>query len=139
MYKYILIFLSVFLSLLACNKEDQDTQDVIYPNLLLGTWVYSDIENEVQIMHKSDSLLTNRYGFTVLPGGGFIERKNSGWCGPGGEYIFEDYKGEWHHPDHFRYNVNVDYCDGVVEYDMIIEYVYQDSLRFHYDFSSITP
>ncbi|MEZ5084433.1 MAG: hypothetical protein R2750_13460 [Bacteroidales bacterium] len=139
MYKYILVFISVFFSLLACNKEDQDTGDVIYPNLLLGTWIYTNIENETQIMHRSDSLLTNRYGFTVLPNGEFIERKNSGWCGTGGDYIFEDYQGEWRHPDLFLYQIKVDYCQGIVEYDMIIEYLHKDSLRFHYVFSSITP
>lgn len=138
MEKHVVYFLLVIFVVASCKKVGEP-DDVVYPNHLLGTWVYTNIENKIQVMHKSDSLLKNRYGFTVYPDGRFIERKNSGWCGPGGVYIFEDYKGEWRHPDLFLYHVKVDYCDGIVEYDMIIDYLYNDSLRFHYVFSSINP
>lgn len=138
MKKFLFFFLTVVVVVFSCKKVEE-SNDIALPNHLQGTWVYTNIENTIQVMHKSDSLLTNRYGFTVLPNGKFIERKNSGLCGSGGEYIYKDYEGEWRHPELFLYHVKVEHLEGILEYDMIIDYLHKDSLRFQYVFSSITP
>ena len=123
----------------SCKKADIGPVILSPPNFLTGTWIYSNIEDEVQIMQRSDSLLKNRYGFTMFPDGSFLERKSSGWCGQGGDYIFEDYEGKWLQLATHSYKVKVGYCEGEVEYIINVNYVDIDSLRFVYEFSQIFP
>ncbi|MCF8368876.1 MAG: hypothetical protein K9G76_07515 [Bacteroidales bacterium] len=135
-WPYFLLLLFVFIS---CKKNESEGVILKPINFLTGTWVYTNIEDEVQIMHRSDSLLKSRYGFTMKADGRFIERKNSGWCGQGGNYIFEDYIGLWKQKDNNTFEISVGYCEGIVNYTICVDFLSLDSLRFTCDYAAIYP
>ncbi|MEZ5084434.1 MAG: hypothetical protein R2750_13465 [Bacteroidales bacterium] len=135
MKKLLLVIFSIFFVLSACKKQEQEPEFINHPNYLLGSWVYTNIDNEVQIMRKLDNLIPDRYGFSVLPNGLFVERRNTGECGTGGNFIFKDNQGEWQRPEAFVYKVQVPFNETLLKYNILIDFVNNDSLRFRYDYS----
>lgn len=91
--KKIFFFFSISLCFLNMTCESENDIDVDPNNLLLGTWVEPNYDNEQTVFKRATSLPNDAYGILFKDNGDFVER-SSGWCGTP-PLVFSDFDGKW--------------------------------------------
>jgi len=111
----------------SCEKE----QVKIDPdNLILGTWVYSEYEDDAAVYTRDDEFADNQcYRFNA--DGTLVERKNSGWCGTP-PITYGDYEGTWTVINDTLISVSSDSWAGKLTYKLDIEEISPTSLKVIY-------
>jgi hypothetical protein len=125
----IILILLVFISL-SCEKGKVEINP---DNLLLGTWVYSEWENDASVYVRKNEFADNQcYRFNS--DGTLTERKNSGWCGTP-PITYADYDGTWSVINDTLVSVTAGYWGGTTTYKMDIEEIGPRSMKviFLYD------
>jgi len=91
--KKIFFFLSISLCFLNMTCESENDIIVDSDNLLIGSWVEPNYNDEQTVFKRASSLPNAGYGILFKANGDFVER-SSGWCGTP-PLIFSDYEGKW--------------------------------------------
>ena len=115
----------VLLVFCACEQDDDILHQEDYQELK-GYWTNQQFSNSLVSYEKSDTLVANQYGFAFLPGGKFIERKNSGFCGTP-PVIYADYEGSWSVKDS-TIDIRVGFWGGNVTYKWQVISIENDTL-----------
>lgn len=102
-----------FFVFIACEKVEVFTVTE-NSEKFTGYWVNRQINDTVSTYERRDELIANDYGFAFLPGGSFIERKNSGWCGTP-PIAYADFDGTWLYNDSIV-TIITDYWGGTATY-----------------------
>ncbi|MES2555789.1 MAG: hypothetical protein V4604_06550 [Bacteroidota bacterium] len=86
---------------------------------LIGTWIYSDSEDEAMSYKKVQSFKEDEGGIAFQSGGKLIKRQNVGWCGtPPIQYGNND--GTWKQTSDSTITISYAYWGGNVEEDWLI-------------------
>jgi len=118
----ILILCGIFFTNCESEHFEIDTN-----NLLIGTWVRSDFNDQTTI-YKRDDKFTDNYCYNFKSDGTLIERQNSGFCGTP-PISYADYSGIWEILNDTLIRVKVGYWGGKMSYRLDIESVDQTTLK----------
>jgi len=105
----ITLLLCLITALVSCNKDDTSIDE---NNLLLGSWINPQYENNKTTFKRAKSLKEDGYGISFLAKDVFIER-HSGWCGTP-PLIFDDFTGLWNKNQN-KLSININNGIGTVE------------------------
>jgi len=124
--KFIYI-LPVFICILlySCSKDNIPFDP---ENPFLGYWNYYSNQDSVSV-YKRNTGFTESPGYKFNSDGTLIQRKNSGWCGTPPISYF-DYPGDWTVLNDTLIGIQVGYWGGIETYNMDIESVDSEFLRF---------
>lgn len=137
MKKSLLILLSLTLILIACKKQKSDNVLAAPPNPIFNTWEFIGFDDNEQYMLKADQLPEEKYGFIMEPEGKFIEMRNSQECSSNGCFIYKIYEGSWTYLGNNTYHIVAPYYGGVMEFNMQIKSIKNDTLRYEIPFSPV--
>jgi hypothetical protein len=87
----------------------------------------------VSILERSPGLDSSRYGFIIRADGGFVERKNAGWCGTP-PISYANFQGHWSALTDTLLDITVGYWGGSMSYQMQIIRVNEEELHIRYLF-----
>ena len=104
------------------------------PDGIEGTWVQESYTENVTVLRRARDLDDDRYGFVIRPDGGFIERKNLGWCGTP-PVTYGSFDGTWTPLTDNVLEIDVAYWGGTMTYALEIVAVTAQELRIRYDYS----
>ncbi len=76
---------------MTCESENDIIVDS--DNLLIGSWVEPNYDDEQTVFKRASFLPNDAYGILFKANGDFVER-SSGWCGTP-PLFFSDYEGNW--------------------------------------------
>lgn len=130
MKKWLGIILAVLFTA-SCAEMNMETALLGENADILGTWVEESLEDEVTRMARAESLAADKYGFTILGDGAFIERKNAGWCGTP-PISYENFEGTWEALSDSLLEITVGYWGGTINYQMRIVSLDEQNLRIRY-------
>ena len=126
-------FLLFFSVITACEKEN--IEPIEMPNGLYAIWVENGYDEEISIFKKSGEFDADKYGFQILDGGKFVERKNSGWCAtPPIAYI--NYEGEWSKLTDSLINIESPYWGGIIIFQLEIISMNEKELKVRYNYKN---
>ena len=103
----------IALALVSCSKRDSLEPEGL-PGLT-GSWVNIEYQDSIILLHRSESLNENAYGFRFQSDGTFIERKNAGWCGTP-PIVYSDFDGHWSNTES-NLHITVAYWGGTAFYE----------------------
>ena len=121
-------FLFCLLVLSACNEQPTQSGD---SGGFLGTWVLKTYEDDVTVMERSFGLDSCKYGFRILSGGDFLERKNAGWCGTP-PIAYANFSGEWRSESDSLVQINVGYWGGRLSYRLQVVSLSESELKVRF-------
>lgn len=119
-----------FTTLLLCSllySCSEDGIEIDPDNLLIGTWTYSDYQDDASIFSRNQKF-NNDHCYKFNPDGTLTERKNAGWCGTP-PISYADYDGTWTALNDTLIQINVGYWGGSQVYDLDIEALDSHSLK----------
>lgn len=90
--KTIILSLLLLIVITGCKKAPDADPDP--NNMHIGYWHDPQISDSVWTYRRASTLPIDNYGFVVVRGGLFIERKNAGFCGTP-PITYTDYEGNW--------------------------------------------
>ena len=124
----ILLALFVFTLIISCENN---VEPKLSTDSFIGSWVESGYEDNynIAVMTKADSLASDKYGFTFLANGEFIERKNSGWCGTP-PISYGNFKGNWIKTSDSTIYIKVAFWGGQDTFSIVIVSLNSDKLKF---------
>jgi hypothetical protein len=130
MKKHFRILLALFVFALIASCEN-NVEPKLSTDSFIGTWVESGNEDNynIMVMTKADSLASDKYGFTFLANGEFIERKNSGWCGTP-PISYGNFKGNWIKTSDSTIDIKVAFWGGQDTFSIVIVSLNSDKLKF---------
>jgi hypothetical protein len=88
----LIISLLLLIIILACKKTPDAHPDP--QNLHIGFWHNPQLADSIWTFQRIYTFPENDYGFVMVRGGLFIERKNAGFCGTP-PITYADYEGNW--------------------------------------------
>jgi hypothetical protein len=103
----------------ACEKQEDKFTLKSSEDPLIGHWSDQEYRDTIEIFTRKSSLPENEFGFSILPDGTILERKNSGWCGTP-PVSYGDFIGTWTRENDSVLAVEVDYWGGKMKYKMEI-------------------
>jgi hypothetical protein len=112
------------LSISFCTK---DSIKIDPNNLLIGTWDFSDYQDNAMIFTRSQEFINN-HCYKFNSDGTFIERNIAGFCATP-PVSYTDYHGRWTILNDTLIHLNVNYFDGPRSYKLDIEDVNSNSLK----------
>ena len=124
MNKFILSVLLVSFLSVSCSKDEIEIDP---DNLLLGTWNYSEYQNDASVFIRS-SEFANNPGYKFSSDGTLVERKNTGWCGTP-PVSYGDYTGTWSVLNDTLIEINTTYWGGEITYKLDIQSVNSNTLK----------
>ncbi len=124
MNKFILSVLLVSFLSVSCSKDEIKIDP---DNLLLGTWNYSEYQNDASVFIRS-SEFANNPGYKFSSDGTLVERKNTGWCGTP-PVSYGDYTGTWSVLNDTLIEINTTYWGGEITYKLDIQSVNSNTLK----------
>lgn len=80
-------------------------------------------------MTKADSLASDKYGFTFLANGEFIERYSLTRCPPP-PFHFDNFRGTWNKTSDSVINIKVARLSGQDTFSIVIESLSSDTLKY---------
>ncbi len=89
-----ILFLFIFLFTLSCEKYPLGEGEKEGYRNYYGYWVSEAWTDSSQIFREALNLNEETYGFGILPGGKFVEKKNIGFCGTP-PVVYGLYEGRW--------------------------------------------
>ncbi len=132
------IGLLIILALLvSCEKDHMEPENLGANAGIVGTWVEDvavglpEIEDGITRLNRSEKLDQDRYGFTIMEDGTFLERKNAGWCGTPPIY-YDNFDGTWSALSDSLIEITVGYWGGSMSYQIRIVSLDDESLRIRY-------
>jgi len=126
MKNLIIIGILFFISI-GCSK---DNIQIDPDNLLIGTWKYSDFNNNDNIYIRGNEFIEN-HCYKFNSDGTMTERKNSGWCGTP-PISYADYSGTWNIINDTLIQINVGYWGGTIKYKLDIQSIDSNVLKVSY-------
>ena len=111
----IVLFLISVMILLSCD----DVPTTYSENKYLGTWIFDSADSNITHLIRSTEFDNDKYGFSILEGNIFVERKNSGWCGTP-PISYNNYTGEWENKNESTLKIQVGYWGGITKFDLVI-------------------
>jgi len=124
MNKFILSVLLVSFLSVSCSKDEIKIDP---DNLLLGTWNYSEYQNDASVFIRSSEFADNP-GYKFSSDGTLVERKNTGWCGTP-PVSYGDYTGTWSVLNDTLIEINTTYWGGEISYKLDIQTVNSNTLK----------
>lgn len=119
--------LSPFIFLLLLCSCSQDEAEPNPDNYLIGTWIYSGYEDDLNIFTRAGDF-TDNHCYRFNADGSLVERKNSGWCGTP-PIFYADYEGDWTMVNDTLIEVNVGFWGGQSIYRLDLERVDNSILK----------
>jgi hypothetical protein len=126
---FVILFSLVWIGF-ACEKDKSNLKP---KTPIIGSWVEEKYEDSVKVLSQHQNLQENRYGFTFLQSGKFVERKNSGPCATP-PIVYKNFDGKWERDNDSLIHIQVGYWGGKMEYDMEIVFMSSDTLKIVYDY-----
>ena len=117
----------VILLVVTLNKKQLSADPVPLPETLYGTWQSVSVNSGTRSLRRVTEL-ENQYGFVIRPNGGFVERKNVGFCGTP-PISYGDFQGTWNLIEDSKLAISVDFWGGRTEYIMKVKLVKSDLLE----------
>jgi hypothetical protein len=108
-----MIPLLLVLAMTACENGGYPVIDDSEP--LTGHWINPVYVDTLCQYERSASFKEDAGGIYFKTGNGFVERKNSGWCGTP-PVSYANYDGTWTRKDSIL-NISVGYWGGIVDYE----------------------
>ena len=99
----LILAISIFSSI-SCSKN-------IMNDKLVGTWVYSNYENETFEYIKASKFIEDLQGIKFKKNGEIIKHQNAGWCGTPPIY-YENSSGSWEMISNNNIYITYDYWGG---------------------------
>jgi len=127
-----LILLAASAMVLWSCEDDLPRAEMLGDNReVIGTWVESEYRSDVLWLERRGELDPERYGFSILEGGAFLEHKNSGWCGTP-PISYASFEGTWKVVSDSLLEVTVGYWGGTMNYQIRLVQVEQERLAIRY-------
>ena len=131
-----LIAMVLLLCIVACEKEKSAAgEQFSEQTAILGNWVYSGNESIYHVYEKANSLDSNKFGYSFLEGGAFIERENAGWCMTPPNYA--NFAGTWSIEKEGLISIHVAYWGGENDYKIRIISLDSSELKVDYIYRKV--
>ena len=126
-----LFVLALTAGLAGCEKLSPLEEDLGSNAEIIGTWVEVSFEEEVKTQQRSGARDPDLYGFVIQEDGGYVERKNAGWCGTP-PISYANFEGSWTALSDSLLEVTVGYWGGIMNYQIRIVSVDEEHLEIRY-------
>ncbi|HBC78188.1 MAG TPA: hypothetical protein DEO60_13680 [Bacteroidales bacterium] len=126
MKNLIIICTLLFISI-GCSK---DNIQIDPGNLLIGTWNYSDYNENDNVFIRSNEF-TENHCYKFNSDGTMTEKKNSGWCGTP-PISYAEYPGTWNIINDTLIQISVGYWGGNTKYKLDIQSLDPNFLKVSY-------
>jgi hypothetical protein len=131
-----LIAMVLLLCFVACEKEKSAAaKRFSEQTTIIGNWVYAGNDSIYHVYEKANSLDSNKFGYSFLEGGAFIERENAGWCMTPPSYA--NFAGSWSIEREGLISIHVAYWGGKMEYTIKIISLDSSLLKVDYIYSKV--
>lgn len=128
-----LLILMGFMALMGCEEDSASVTDI---EGLKGTWVRAGYQDTLMVMVRRHELDEDKYGFRMIAGGRFIERKNSGRCATP-PINYKNYEGWWKQLSDSLIDMRVGYWGGMADIKMEIHHLQSDTLKVHMEYENL--
>lgn len=126
-FQLLLLLGSIVFSLSSCTKSNVDPT-------LMASWELKSHDSGTMTLKRVDELPSDKYGFTFLPDGTFIENKNAGWCGTP-PITYNRFSGIWSEEEENLINVKVNSWAGIIDIDFLVIELDADELIIEQKFN----
>lgn len=86
---------------------------------LIGTWIYSDYDDQAMHYEKARSFDENQPGIEFKRNGKLVKRQNEGWCGTP-PITYKNFNGSWKQTSDSTLEIHYAYWGGTIEEDWLI-------------------
>ena len=121
------LFKTLFFIMLIISSCKKDEIKIDPNNLLIGTWNYSDYQDNAMVYIRSGKFIDNR-GYKFNSDGTVVERTFAGWCATP-PVSYSNYQGTWSILNDTLIQTAITYYDGLRPYRLAIKLVDSKSLK----------
>ena len=119
----VLFIIFILIASFSCQKKNDNTNTEW--EAIVGVWVNPHYIDSIISFEKSDELIDNSYGLSILSNHKIVERKNAGSCGTP-PIAYADFKGFWV-KNNSKLIINVEFWGGKT--DLLWEIISVDNTQ----------